>query len=299
MKKVNKLFYGALIATALYSCGEEKKQIEETPQDETPQEINDSTSFALQSGDIKLTPLTDSPKFESAELSVESPTSDGSKFFMNDQNEIAEFGNEELVVQFNVNNYELKSQTSDADGKGLANSGMGQHIHVIVDNNPYMAQYVDKIEFKGDKKLEDGNHTMLAFLSRSYHESVKAEGAYAFHKFKVGETDPEESPFDEYGEHMFYSRPKGSYHAADAKKILLDFFLLNTSLSPSGNYVELTVNQEDPIKITKWQPYIIEGMPYGKNKITLTLKNAEGDIIESLYNPVTREIELFEEPKEK
>ncbi|NNF23142.1 MAG: hypothetical protein HKN67_14475, partial [Saprospiraceae bacterium] len=69
--------------------------------------------------------------------------------------------------------YQLGQQTPDADSKMCANSGKGQHIHLIVDNGPYAAKYESSFEHD----IPDGTHTILAFLSRSYHESIKTAEA--------------------------------------------------------------------------------------------------------------------------
>ena len=70
-------------------------------------------------------------------------------------------------------NYELGEQTPDAGTKMCANSAEGQHIHLIIDNAPYAAKYVAEFEHE----VAEGDHYLLAFLSRSYHESIKTEEA--------------------------------------------------------------------------------------------------------------------------
>ncbi len=47
---------------------------------------------------------------------------------------------------YNVKNFELGKKTDDADRVGIANSADGQHLHVILNNEPYMAHY--KPEFQ-------------------------------------------------------------------------------------------------------------------------------------------------------
>ena len=64
---------------------------------------------------------------------------------------------------------------------------------------------------------------MLAFLSRSYHESVKNENSFLVRKLKVGEpNDNQKMDVDFEAEHLFYSRPK--IQRKKYKKVLLDFF---------------------------------------------------------------------------
>ncbi|MDE0471264.1 MAG: phosphopeptide-binding protein, partial [Ekhidna sp.] len=129
-----------------------------------------------------------------------------------------------LNYGFDVQNYALGVQTSDAAVRGIANSEKGQHIHYIVNNGPYAAHYMSDIS----DQLEAGNYVVLAFLSRSYHESVKSEGAYYIENITVGDVTP--SGADLTAPHLFYSRPKGTYTGADTAKVMLDFYLLNEAI---------------------------------------------------------------------
>ena len=88
-----------------------------------------------------------------------------------------------VTYSFEVAEYELGAQTEDAATRGIANSGKGQHIHFIVNNGPYSAHYMPGVS----NQLDDGNYVVLAFLSRSYHESVKSPGAFHIENLKVGD----------------------------------------------------------------------------------------------------------------
>ncbi|MEO9872713.1 phosphopeptide-binding protein [Ekhidna sp.] len=188
---------------------------------------------------------------------------------------------------FDVANYELGIQTEDAATRGIANSGKGQHIHFIVNNGPYSAHYMPGV----NNQLDPGNYVVLAFLSRSYHESVKSEGAFHIENLKVGEIDGEEA--DLTAPHLFYSRPKGTYKGEDTKKVMLDFYLLNTSISPDGNKVRATINGSE-FMIDEWAPYYIEGLPMGEVNIKLELLDAEGNAIPGPFNTVERSVTLQE-----
>jgi hypothetical protein len=76
---------------------------------------------------------------------------------------------------------------------------------------------------------------------------------------------------------------------------MLDFYLVNTELSEDGFYVEANINGEIH-KITKWQPYYIEGLPMGDNYVSLVLKNRTGDAVDVPLNPVKRVFTLKEDP---
>jgi hypothetical protein len=226
---------------------------------------------------ISLTKIDSFLTFPEAELNLYKPTLD-----------ILKAGENEF--QFNVDNYELKEQTADANMLGLANSAKGQHVHFILNNGPYGAKYDEVF----NKDLPVGDHVMLAFLSRSYHMSVKNEDAYVLKKFRVGEPSEEQKiEVDLAAPHLFYSRPKGTYSGDDTKKILLDFFLINTDLSENGNKVLATINGEE-FTITDWAPFAIEGLPMGENTIVLELVDNQGNFVEGPFNKVERTITLVD-----
>lgn len=198
------------------------------------------------------------------------------------------------LFDFNVQSktYKLGVQTPDAPAKMCANSGKGQHIHLIVDNAPYAAEYTADFDYD----IDDGTHYILAFLSRSYHESIKTPDARVAMKAEVKDksivsTDMITDPM------IFYSRPKGTYVGkANTDKVMLDFYLNNVNMV-DGYKVIADINGEKHT-IERWEPYYIEGLPMGKNTITLTLVDKSGNIVDTPLNPVTREFELKEDPAE-
>jgi hypothetical protein len=185
--------------------------------------------------------------------------------------------------------YKLGEQTPDAPLKQCANSKEGQHLHLIVDNEPYVAQYVNSF----DHEMTDGEHYVLTFLSRSYHESLKHASAHQAIKATVKDKtfdvmQPVEGPM------LFYSRPKGLYTGEDKKKVMLDFYMVNAGMS---NYmVEADINGEKHM-ITTWEPYYIEGLPDGDNTITLSLLNKDSSLVNTPLNPVTRTFQLEKTPE--
>ena len=184
--------------------------------------------------------------------------------------------------------YQLGAQTPDAPQKNCANSGQGQHIHLIVDNFPYLAKY----ESQFDHEMIDGQHFILAFLSRSYHESIKTDKAHVAIDAMV--TDNTIRTSTEVTQPMlFYSRPKGIYEGEDTKRVMLDYYMVNAD---DANFmVEADINGEKHL-LEKWQPYYVEGLPAGDNSITLTLVDKEGNRVRTDLNPVTRRFVLNPEP---
>src|SRR6266545_6638978 len=63
-------------------------------------------------------------------------------------------------------------------------TGKGNHIHVILDNQPYEAYYELDQPFEL-RNVVAGKHTLRVFPSRPWHESYKNEGAFQIVAFTV------------------------------------------------------------------------------------------------------------------
>ncbi len=182
---------------------------------------------------------------------------------------------EQIQLRFRVEDYQLGIRTPGERAKILANSQKGQHIHLIVDERPYMAKY-DK-EFA--LELEPGKHTILAFLSRSFHESIKNPEAFELREVVVGESgEALSSTISEPG--IFFSRPKGKYVVDDVENtpILLDFYLANVDLG-RGSRVKAIIDDNEFV-LPEWKPYFIYGLDEGEHTISLELINTKGERIE-------------------
>jgi hypothetical protein len=263
MNNLKKPFLSLLVfAVVQFSCETKKEQSSET---------TESASI------ISLIGYTDSPEFADAILEMNSPAP-----------------NSQLAVgkvnfNYEVTNYQLTAQTLDADIKQCANSPEGQHIHLILNNEPYTAHYSPNFEMD----LKEGHYVALSFLSRSYHESLKNPQAYVLRQFTVGDVEAPEA--DLTAPHLFFSRPKGSYVGkSETDRVILDFYLINTDLSPEGNKVQAVINGQTFI-IEEWKPFFMEGLPMGENTVELTLIDANGEKIEGPFNHVKRTFTLKEE----
>jgi hypothetical protein len=195
-----------------------------------------------------------------------------------------------LSFEFTVKNYELKMQTADTGNKMCNNSAKGQHIHFILDNQAYQALYEPKNEIVVANNSE---HFLMAFLSRSYHESIKSKGAGMLYHFKVNEKGKlQKTPM------LFYSRPKGDYIGKDTANVLLDFYVWNASLAADAYKVKAHISNADipqhdtTITITNWKPNFIKHLGIGKCAITLTLIDKDGKNLEGPNTTVTRKIQL-------
>ncbi len=262
MKNLNRIVQIFVIIAIISACSQSSQNSGE----------QDSASEPEATAKLTLTKAPASPEFAEAQLIADvydmTPT---------DTSINASF-------EFVVENYDLGVQTPDAAERGIANSGNGQHIHLIINNGPYSAHYEPAFE----KQLDKGENVVLAFLSRSYHESVKNPNAFFLEVFTEDDAMPE---FDLEGQHMFYSRPKGTYSGADTEKLMIDFYLINTSISPDGNKVRATVNGQE-FMIDEWAPYYVEGLPKGTATVKLELLDSNGNLIPGPFNSVTREVTL-------
>lgn len=202
---------------------------------------------------------------------------------------------------------------------------MGNHIHVILDNQPYEAYYEIGKPFEL-RNVSDGEHTLRVFPSRPWHESYKNEGAFQMVRFTVknGGGDPAKPTTTNSGNTMSnantaptpegkdmkestagavdptkplltYSRPKGDYKGTEADPIMIDFWLSNGKLSGEGGQhrVRYTIDGGEPKYVERWAPIWLSGWTAGTHTIKLELVDANGNLIDNGgYNSTTREITI-------
>jgi hypothetical protein len=201
-----------------------------------------------------------------------------------------------VTFDFDVKNYELKMQTSDNGTKMCNNSDKGQHIHFILDNAPYKALYepTNDVTLPNDGK----EHYLVAFLSRSYHESIKSPGAAVVYHFKIDDKGALKKLDDPKTPMIAYSRPKGDYMGKDTANVLLDFYVMNCNLSADGYKLKAEIANEDKnsqqqtIIMDKWEPRFIQNLGTGKCKVTLTLVDKDGKPADGPQSTATREFNL-------
>src|SRR5687768_16837364 len=63
-------------------------------------------------------------------------------------------------------------------------TGMGNHIHIILDNQPYEAYYELGQPFEL-RNVSEGPHTIRVFASRPWHESYKNDSSFQMVSFTV------------------------------------------------------------------------------------------------------------------
>jgi hypothetical protein len=206
----------------------------------------------------------------------------------------------------------------------------GNHIHLILDNQPYEAYYELGQPFEL-RNVTEGKHTLRVFPSRPWHESFKNDGAFQMVEFTVkGGGDASKPTTTNSGEKMAspaksespstsrtparegkdyspsqagnidrtkplltYSRPKGEYKGGDADPIMIDFWLTNGKLQgDGGDYrVRYSVDGGEARFLDKWQPIWLGGWINGNHKVKLELVDKDGSVVDNGgYNSTTREI---------
>ena len=192
----------------------------------------------------------------------------------------------------------------------------GNHIHVILDDNPYEAYYDLNTPFEL-KNVTPGKHVLRVFASRPWHESYKNEGSFQMVMFTVkGGGDASKPTTTGSGQVMAnnnstpvsstasvevdrtkplltYSRPKGEYKGADTEAIMIDFWLSNAKLkSDGGEYrVRYIIDDDEPQFLDKWEPIWLSGWTNGKHTVRLELIGPDGYPFKNgSFNITTREI---------
>lgn len=181
---------------------------------------------------------------------------------------------ESVEVTFDLQNYR-------------AGKEIGQHVHVILDNNPYIAHY-DPSEPLVLENVAPGTHVLRAFPARHYHLALKQGEVFDTVIFHVEEKS-KDFTFDPAKPYATYSRPKGEYSVEEAKELLFDFYISNATLGQDAKVIYGVDGTET--ELTEWKPLLLPPLAAGEHEITLKLVDTDGKLIENGgFNNTTRTI---------
>ncbi len=169
---------------------------------------------------------------------------------------------------------------------------LGPHLHVILDNQPYIPVY-DLNQPLVLSDLSPGTHTLRVFASRPWHESFKNEGAYTQATFHIFTKTDDNNPSPELPL-LTYSRPQRNY---GAEPILLDFYLTNAPLhlvakeNANNEFsdwrIRCTINGESFI-FDRWQAIYLKGFKPGQNWVKLEFLDNQGNAVKNAFNTTVR-----------
>jgi len=121
-----------------------------------------------------------------------------------------------------------------------------------------------------------GNNVFLAFLTDKNGISIKTNKGCVLKNAVLGADT--KSLFDMNQPHLFYYLPQ-----AESNEAVLDFYLVNTSISETGNKVKVTINQTEFL-LNKWAAYKISGLKKDNNSVRIQLIDKKGNLIEGPFN---------------
>jgi len=209
-------------------------------------------------------------------------------------------------LNFRLRGFSLGSDSySFRRSKDLINSKLGQTVHIIVDDNPYIAfsgPSMDPFDEEGDfyqqnyrlnlpYNLKDGMHTLRVFPCRSYGESLKCSSCYDGITFyvrdqKVVRTMNLRMPY------LTYNEPSDNFVYPEGGPILLDFYINNCELSKDGYKVRLIVDGKRVRDLTEWTPYYLYDLDRGTHAVRLQLLDGNDHLVPGLFNDVTQKIKV-------
>lgn len=239
---------------------------------------------------IRTMPVSRTPESGTIELNVPVPQS----------GEVVETP---VWIQFRIDGYALGAESQFDRASEVANSDMGQTVHVIIDNHPYFPinepaidpfnedgfYYDMSFKFKVPFSLRDGIHTVRMFPARSFGESLKGEKTFVAKNFYVG-SQSGKPMMDLSAPYITYNEPSDQLYLVQDKPVLLDFYVSNTELSSDGYKVRLTIDGKVNRTLTAWQPYYIYGLKKGGHTIRLELLDGNGKLVPGAFNDVKQSI---------
>ncbi|MFB0924955.1 MAG: hypothetical protein QMB65_06695 [Vicingaceae bacterium] len=181
--------------------------------------------------------------------------------------EIKSKNNKEASIQLNTKKF------------GVGKNHLSYTVEGVQDYSiAYLANNYTLSQFKSDVfevEFLNGNNVFLSFLTDENNISIKTNKASVLKSSILGGV---ESLFDMVQPHLFYYLPQ-----AEMDDPILDFYLVNTSISEAGNKVRVTINKTEFI-INKWSAYKISGLTSKENTVRIQLLDKNNQLIEGPFN---------------
>lgn len=242
---------------------------------------------------IRFVPVKSTPEADHIELHITFPANNAMK------------SGSPVDVQIHVEGFPMRIESEFPRKDELENSGEGQSVRIVVDNNGYFQvnealidtidddeDYYDSVlDVKVPFDLEPGLHVMRAFPVRSYGESLKGDGCFAAVQFYY-DSRQNNQHFDLRKPYLTYNEPQGTYQYREDKPILLDFYISNCELSSDGYKVRVTIDGTNRKVITDWHPYYVYGLDKGSHTVRLELLDSQNKSVPGPLNDVKQTIQI-------
>lgn len=242
--------------------------------------------------EIRILPVSSTPESRTVMLTVAVP-------------EMGVVANNPVWIQFRLDGYALGAGSQFNRADEISVSSMGQTVHVIIDNNPYIAinepaidpfneegfYYDTSYKFEVPYSLKEGMHTIRMFPARSYGESLKGENTFFASFFYIGEKKYKPG-MDLDRPYIAYNEPSNQIPLRSDQPVLLDFYVKNCELTQQGYNVRLTIDKKIVRQLSAWQPYYIYGLGKGTHTIRLQLLEPGGKQAPGIFNDIQRQIRV-------
>ena len=145
-------------------------------------------------------------------------------------------------------------------------TGLGNHIHVILDNEPYEAYYNLDQPFEL-RNVTEGRHTLRVFASRPWHESYKNAGSFQMVSFTVrGGGDASQPTTTATGQTMAANRNAANANAANANAANANAANVNAAASPTPAREGKDLPGKPGAEVDRAKPLLTYSRPKGEYK---------------------------------
>ncbi len=189
------------------------------------------------------------------------------------------------------NSISVNIQVEDLEIFQDSELGMGPHLHLFIDDQPYQAVY-DLTQPVLVDALNPGTHTIRVLAAYPWLESFKNKEAYAQVTFHVFTQTRDNHP-DTAQPLLTYNEPQDHY---GSEPVMLDFYLNHLPENGARDHafpgkVRVTVNDTSFV-MDKWKAIYLQGLNEGKNWVRLELLDEQGNTLQNVYNDTIRLIDF-------
>lgn len=166
----------------------------------------------------------------------------------------------------------------------------GNYLHLVLNDSLHSIHHDRNVHIA----IPDGQYKASAFVARDFHESIKNEQAFMCRDIQIRDGQMVRSIKSDEAR-LVYGAPWGIFKNEEMDAVLFDFFLMNTDISPEGNKVRLTIDQQKEFLIEDWKSYYIKGLGPGTHTIQIELINQDE---QTIYGPLQQKISCVLEKEE-